>query len=75
MKPISFKAPQGFAAPEDAEPGKPFDVLASVTLSDDGTLSLTAVDGIELSEAEAEEETETPDEDAGFMESVEARMA
>jgi hypothetical protein len=83
MTKISFKAPEGFAAPEDAKPGEPFDVLASVVLSDDGMVSLTAVDGLEIpnpeteetapSDAALEEEMRMPP-DAGFIESVESQF-
>jgi hypothetical protein len=86
MTKISFKAPEGFAAPEDAEPGEPFDVLASVVLSPDGMVSLTAVDGLEIPNPETEEEGTpsdaameeemrvSPASDAGFVESVESRF-
>ena len=76
MKSISFKAPKGFAAPEDSEPGKPFDILATVSMGDDGQVTLQAVDGIEMASAESEdmdEASETPDE-GDFLGSIESQF-
>lgn len=57
---ISFDAPKGFAPPEDSEPGKPFEVMATVRMGDDGKLVLEALDGATL---DANEEGD-PDGDA-----------
>jgi hypothetical protein len=53
-KEIKFPAPDGFTAPEDADPTKPFEVMASVTMGEDGMLSLTAIDGVPIA-SESEE--------------------
>jgi hypothetical protein len=58
-KEFKFPAPDGFTAPEDADPTKPFEVMASVTMGEDGMLSLSAIDGVPIaSEPEMEEEME-----------------
>jgi hypothetical protein len=46
---IKFPAPEGFSVPEDSDPTKPFEVMASVTLGEDGMLSLSAIDGAPVS--------------------------
>jgi len=80
MKTISFTPPDGFAAPEDSEPGKPFDVLATVVMGDNGEITLQAVDGIDVAANETEsEDSEMEDEsseaeDPGFLGSVEAQF-
>lgn len=59
---VSFPLPENFQPPEDAKPGKSFQALATLKLSDDGkTLNLVAVDGAPV-KAEAEEpEGEEPE--------------
>jgi len=72
-KHVKFPAPKGFTTPEDSEPGKPFEVLATVALLEDGMLQLQALDGAALAEAvdeEVVEDTETP----GFLGAIERGM-
>ena len=73
---LKFAAPKGFAAPEDNEPGKPFDVLATVKVGDDGMIHLQAIDGAPLSESPAAdpEDDMAPTEDPGFLGAVEKGM-
>lgn len=79
-KNISFPMPEGFQAPEDSQPGKPFEVMATVMMTEDGMLALSAIDGApvaaesEESESEgAEMEIEAP-EGEGFLVAVEKGM-
>ncbi len=75
-KEIEFPAPEGFAPPEDAEPGKSFEVMATLRQKDDGTLCLEAIDGVALSSEEpAESSDEENAEDIGFLGAVEKGMS
>lgn len=50
--------------PENARPGEPFEVVATIQPSDDGSFMLSALDGMPLpeeTEAEEPEEMENPD--------------
>ena len=64
---ITFPAPEGFSAPEDAKPGQPFEVMATVVMADDGSLTLDAVDGVPVAKApykkDAEEDSSVEPED------------
>jgi len=75
---LKFAAPKGFAAPEDNEPGKPFDVLATVKVGDDGMVHLQAIDGVALSDSESPvadpKDDMAPTEDPGFLGAVEKGM-
>lgn len=61
---MKIKLPEGFEIPDDVQPGEPFEVVATLEVSDDGSFELVAIDGVELSdEPEKEEvvvEEETP---------------
>jgi len=71
---LSFPVPEGFEPPEGAAPGAKFDVLASVTMSEDGmTLTLESIDGIAITGGEPPVEEMPPaemEEDAGFIEAM-----
>jgi hypothetical protein len=47
--------PEGFPLPENARPGEPFEVVATIAPGEDGGFTLTAIDGVELSEEESED--------------------
>lgn len=53
---MKITLPEGFTAPENAKPGTPFEVVATVVQSEDGEYDLTAIDGMELPEDEESEE-------------------
>lgn len=81
-KEIKFPMPDGFAAPEDAQPGKPFEVMATVMMSEDGMLALSAIDGAPVASASDDddeeemddmEETPAPEGDA-FLSAIEKGM-
>ena len=75
-KEIEFDAPKGFAPPEDSEPGKPFEVLATIRQKEDGKLCLEAVDGVAVTAAEKSETPEMEEsEDEGFLAAVEKKFA
>jgi hypothetical protein len=54
---MKITLPEGFKIPDTAKPGQPFEVVATLVMGDDG-VSITALDGMELAEAEMEEGTE-----------------
>lgn len=55
---ISFPSPKGFSAPEDSKPGQPFEVMATVVMADDGSLTLNAVDGVPVAGASDKEDSD-----------------
>ena len=55
---MTITLPKGYELPEGAKPGEPFDAVASILLNEDGTFTLSAIDGMELDAEEAEAETE-----------------
>ena len=54
--------PEGFAPPKTARPGEPFEMVATVRPSEDGTFALIALDGVKLPEDDDEDEEEYVDE-------------
>ena len=54
---FSFNVPSTFTPPEDYEEGKPFDMVASLVLSN-GRLKINSLNGAKLADDEAEEEDE-----------------
>lgn len=52
---MKLTLPEGFMPPKNARPGEPFEVVAMVKPSDDGTFALISLDGIKLPEDEKEE--------------------
>jgi hypothetical protein len=77
---IEFKAPQGLEIPEGTNPGDSFEVMATVTLGEEGELYLKELDGISVSGEEdpeedaAEGETEPSENQGGFLEAMDRRM-
>jgi hypothetical protein len=77
---LEIPVPEGFEAPEDAQSGASFDVLATVKMVG-GSLTLEAIDGLPVTaqatteEADEEmEEGEMPDE-ADFVSAIDRSMA
>ena len=59
--------PKGYQPPEGARPGEPFEVVAILTASDDGSFQITALDGVKLGEdEEPPEEEEVPEMENPF---------
>lgn len=58
---MKITLPEGFQMPDTARPGEPFEVVATIMPSEDGTFSLSALDGMALAEEEAEEDEEMDD--------------
>jgi hypothetical protein len=56
---MKITLPQGFKMPEGSRPGEPFEVVATIAPSEDGSFSLAALDGMSLPE---EGEMEEPEE-------------
>lgn len=54
---FSFTVPSNFSPPEGYEEGKPFDMVASLVLSN-GRLKINSLNGAKLTAEEAEEEDE-----------------
>ena len=55
---FSFNVPTTFTPPEDYEEGKPFDMVASLVLSN-GRLKINSLNGAKLAADEAEEDEDT----------------
>lgn len=78
---LSFKSPQGWEIPQDAQPGKPFSAVGTFMMDEDGTITLTEIDGspIEAPEMEKEgeeEEVEVEEEETEpGMTDIDAAMA
>ena len=52
--------PGGFPPPKNARPNEPFEIVASIRPSEDGTFSIVAIDGVPLPEEEEDDEMEMP---------------
>jgi hypothetical protein len=63
MADLKFPMPEGFTLPEGADKGS-FEALATLELEGDGTLCLTAIDGIPLPSSENEETPEDAEYEA-----------
>ena len=72
---VKFAAPAGFAPPEDTEPGKSFEVLATVKQTDDGMLELEALDGVAVGGEEPSDEPDMSDKAPGFLGAIEKGMS
>jgi hypothetical protein len=60
---MQITLPKGYELPEGAKPGEPFDAVASILLNEDGTFTLSAIDGMELASEEAEMEEDEAQEE------------
>lgn len=63
---MKITLPPDYQLPENARPGEPFEVVAMIKPGEDGSFTLTAIDGIALPSEEAEEpeeENEAPEEE------------
>jgi len=54
--PIEFQLPDGFQVPDQTEPGQSFDAVATISVGDDGTAQLLALDGLPVEGGEEETE-------------------
>lgn len=59
---MKITLPTGYELPDGAKPGEPFEVVATLVASDDGTFDLVAVDGMEIEET-PDTDVETPEEE------------
>lgn len=59
---LTFKAPQGWEIPQDAQPGKPFSAVGTFTVDDYGNVTLTEIDGSAIEAPEMEMEMEVEEE-------------
>jgi len=74
---IEFKSPEGLEIPEGTNPGESFEVMATVTLGEEGELYLKEIDGLPISTESEDEEIEADDETqnkGGFLEAMDRRM-
>ena len=55
---MKIMLPDGFQIPENTRPGDPFESVAVITPSEDGSFTLSSLDGVALAEEEEEEESE-----------------
>ena len=52
---MKLSLPKGFAPPQNARPGEPFEVVATLSQEEDGSFELEAIDGVKLADDEEEE--------------------
>ena len=52
---MKIMLPEGFQIPENTRSGEPFEVVAVITPSEDGSFTLSSIDGVALAEEEEEE--------------------
>ena len=55
---MKITLPEGYEIPENVKPGQPFEAVATLVASGDGTFELTAIDGTELAPEGEDEEPE-----------------
>lgn len=55
---MKLSMPKGYEMPDNAKPGQPFEAVATLVMGEDGTVQLTAIDGMEVGESEEPEEAE-----------------
>jgi hypothetical protein len=55
---MKITLPEGFMPPKNARSDEPFEVVATLRPSEDGTFSIVAVDGLKLSEEDEMEEVD-----------------
>lgn len=60
---MKLNLPKGYKPPENAQPGQPFEAVATLSPEEDGSFELVAIDGIKLGEDEEE-----PEDEAGEVE-------
>lgn len=53
--------PKGYQPPDDAKPGEPFEVVATMVMTEDGEFELQAIDGVPIEEAPEDEAAEGPE--------------
>ena len=53
---MKISLPPDYQLPENARPGEPFEVVAMIRPAEDGSYTLTAIDGIQLPSEEEDEE-------------------
>lgn len=78
---MKFKLPTGFVLPDGVEAGEDFDAVITLTLDEDGGVSVVALDGSPIEGAEVvESDDDVDDEDlsaqaeADFLSAVSAEM-
>lgn len=67
---MKITLPPDYQAPENARPGEPFEVVAMIRPGEDGSFTLTAIDGIELPSEDDEPEMEEMSEEAKFAKKI-----
>lgn len=61
---MDIKLPKGYQPPDNAKPGEPFEVVATLVMEEDGEFELKAIDGIPLPEDKEDQEDQGEDEGA-----------
>lgn len=59
---MKIMLPEGFQIPENTRAGEPFEAVAVITPSEDGSFMLSSLDGVALAEEMEEEESEEMEE-------------
>jgi hypothetical protein len=56
---MKITLPPDYKAPDNAKPGEPFEVVATLVQAEDGSFDLTQVDGMPVNDDEANETDES----------------
>ena len=65
---MKLTLPEGFQLPATAKPGEPFESVATLLMHEDGSVEVTALDGVALPEEEESEEQEMMEPEQEMME-------
>lgn len=58
---MKLNLPKGYEPPENAQPGQPFEAVATLSMEEDGTFELVAIDGMDLEGDMGDDEEEAPE--------------
>jgi hypothetical protein len=67
--------PKGYQPPDNAKPGEPFEVVATMVQTEDGEFELQAIDGQPLDEKPEDEGAETDGGDAEGADTPQSKFA
>ena len=54
---MKITLPEGFKPPATARPGEAFEVVATLTMEEDGSFEIESIDGVKLADTDMEEDS------------------